>query len=168
MEAWLPPLNAIKPMMRMNPPRDTKGRECAVIGTTFPSLKRPARGPRMNAPWGGREQKSVKSCKRSSNSHSFSPLPSLTDECGHSASKVDHSAAGKVSDSALREPTLPRPEPVSGDRVNDGGHESAEDDVTVEVAALGDGSGDDGGAGGGKGALNQRKGKWMRSYAEEN
>ena len=98
----------------------------------------------------------MKSCKRL-NVLKFSLLPSLTDECGHSPSKVDHSAPGKVSDSALRKPPLPRPEPVCGDRVNDGGHESAEDDVTVEVAALGDGSGDDGGAGGGKGALNQRK-----------
>ena len=99
----------------------------------------------------------MKFCQSPCYGHYVSPLPSLTDECGHSASKVDHTAPGKVSDSALREPTLPRPEPVSGDRVNDGGHESAEDDVTVEVAALGDGSGDDGGAGGGKGALNQRK-----------
>ena len=46
-EAWLPPLKAMNPMMRMKPPRETRGSEWPVIVITFPSLKRPARGPRM-------------------------------------------------------------------------------------------------------------------------
>ena len=42
---------------------------------------------------------------------------------------------------------------MRGDGVDDCGHEGAEDDVAVEVAPLGDGAGDDGGASGGEGAL---------------
>ena len=77
----------------------------------------------------------------------------LTYECCHPACQVDHSTPGKVPDSAVGEPPIPRPEPVRRDRVNDGGHDGAEDDVAVEVAALGYRSGDDGGAGGGESAL---------------
>ena len=39
------------------------------------------------------------------------------------------------------------------DGVDHPGHQDAEQDVAIEVAALGDGSGDYGGAGRGKGAL---------------
>ena len=39
------------------------------------------------------------------------------------------------------------------DGVDHPGHQDAEQDVAIEVAALGDGSRDDGGAGRGKGAL---------------
>lgn len=70
---------------------------------------------------------------------------------------MDHSASGKVPDTAVAEPPFRPPEPVRRDRVNDGGHDGAEDDVAVEVAALGYRSGDDGGAGGGKGALTPAK-----------
>ena len=44
---WLPPLKAMKPMIRMKPPRETRGREWPVMVITLPSLKRPALGPRM-------------------------------------------------------------------------------------------------------------------------
>ena len=71
---------------------------------------------------------------------------------------MDDSPACKVPDTASREPSFTRPKPVGWDGVNDGGHERAEDDVSVEVAALGYRSGDYGGASGGEGALTERRG----------
>ena len=58
-----------------------------------------------------------------------------------------------LPESGLAEPPLRPPRPVRGDGVDDGGHEGAEDDVAVEVAALRDGAGHDGGARRGEGAL---------------
>ena len=42
---------------------------------------------------------------------------------------------------------------MGGDRVDQAGEDEGEDNVAVEVASLGDGAADNGGAGGGEGAL---------------
>ena len=69
-----------------------------------------------------------------------------------------HDAASrKVPEAELPEPAALCPAPVHRYRVEEARHDSAEDDVAVEVAALGYRSGDDGGAGGGKGALTPAK-----------
>ena len=79
----------------------------------------------------------------------------LTNECADSPGHVHHPATGKVREALLCQPTLLGPAPVGRDGVDDPGHDGAEDDVALEVAALGDRARDDGGTGRGEGALDE-------------
>ena len=80
-------------------------------------------------------------------------MHTLTDQRANAAGHVHDAAARKVSEAELSEPAALRPAPVHRYRVEEARHDGAEDDVAVEVAPLGDGAGDDGGASGGEGAL---------------
>ena len=66
---------------------------------------------------------------------------------------MHHPAACKVIETPLCQPSRLPPAPVGGYGVDQARDDSGEDDVAVEVAALGDGAGHDGGAGGGERAL---------------
>ena len=91
-------------------------------------------------------------------SNNILSLHPLTNESGHSTSKVNHSTTGKIPYSTLGKPPLPRPEPVCRNWIYNAGHNSAEYDVAIEVAALCYGSRDNGGAGGSESALTPGKG----------
>ena len=66
---------------------------------------------------------------------------------------MDYAASRKVPEAELSEPAALRPAPVRWDRVEEARHDSAEDDVSVEMAALSNGAGDNGSTSGSKGAL---------------
>ena len=66
---------------------------------------------------------------------------------------MDYAAARKVPEAELSEPASLCPAPVRRDWVEEARHDSAEDDVAVEVAALSNGARDNGSTSGSKGAL---------------
>ena len=59
----------------------------------------------------------------------------------------------KVMETIRPEPPIGTPTPMGLHGVDDARDQHGEDDVTVVVRALGDGAGDDGGAGGSEGSL---------------
>ena len=66
---------------------------------------------------------------------------------------MDYAAARKVPEAELSKPPALCPAPVRRDRVEEARHNGAEDDVAVEMAALSNGTGDDGSTSGSKCAL---------------
>ena len=66
---------------------------------------------------------------------------------------MDYAASRKVPEAELSKPAALCPAPVRRDRVEEARHDSAEDDVAVEVAALSNGAGDNGSTGSSEGAL---------------
>ena len=117
----------------------------------FLSLNRSIRGPNTIAPKINTKISEVSSLKGLGNDYH-------TNKRTNTPTEVNHSGSSKIPETQLPEPAVRSPTPVGGDGVGHARDDDAEDDVAIEVAPFGDGSGHDGGAGGREGALEKEHG----------
>jgi hypothetical protein len=76
-----------------------------------------------------------------------------TNEGANASREMHHAGSGEVVELLLAQPSVGAPAPVGLHGVQETGDQAGKDDVAVEIGALGDSAGHDGGAGGRECAL---------------